>query len=209
MPNFQNMRYPGDDKIDADRLKALAVQIVLLNQEIKARDPRNEKKQAAKAKALIAAVKQLIKDASSNDDYIKSRLGAIKQVYEVYSGAFSVVDKMDPPAKKRLVNPKSIKISGDMKSKLKGSRKSELESGYDDLLKEMKKPKNYVQQQVDGMFSPTYNKHEAHVSGKGNSWKAYIEEGTKNSKWRLYFVMSYDEDKEELTLKLTKAVEDH
>jgi hypothetical protein len=209
MPNFQNMRYPGDDKIDADRLKALAVQIVLLNQEIKARDPRNEKKQAAKAKALIAAVKQLIKDASSNDDYIKSRLGAIKQVYEVYSGAFSVVDKMDPPAKKRLVNPKSIKISGDMKSKLKGSRKSELESGYDHLLKEMKKPKNYVQQQVDGMFSPTYNKHEAHVSGKGNSWKAYIEEGTKNSKWRLYFVMSYDEDKEELTLKLTKAVEDH
>ena len=209
MPNFQNMRYPGDDKIDAARLKALAMQIVLMNQEIKARDPRNEKKQAAKAKALIAAVKQLIKDASSNDDYIKSRLGAIKQVYEVYSTAFAIVDALPPPAKKRLVNPKSIKISGDMKSKLKGSRKAELESGYDHLLKEMKKPKNYVQQQVDGMFSPTYNKHEAHVSGKGNSWKAYIEEGTKNSKWRLYFVMSYDEDKEELTLKLMKAVEDH
>ncbi|MEX0969070.1 MAG: hypothetical protein WD046_01345 [Paracoccaceae bacterium] len=209
MAKLQNLNYPGDDKIDAARLKVLAMQIVLLNQEIKARDPRDDKKQAAKAKGLIAAVKQLIKDASSNDDYIKSRLGAIKQVYEIYSKTYAVVDKMDAPTKKRLVNPSSVKISGDMKSKLKGSRKAELESGYDHLLKEMKKPKNYVQQQVDGVFSPTYNKHEAHVSGKGNSWKAYIEEGTKNSKWRLYFVMSFDEAKEELTVKLAKAVEDH
>ena len=209
MPELTNLNYPGDDKIDVGRLKTLAVQIVLLNQEIKARDPRDAKKQGAKAKGLTAAVKQLVKDASSNDDYIKSRLAAVKQIYTIYGAVYAEVQKMDPPKKKRLVNPKSVTVSGNMKSKLKGSRKAELESGYAHLVSEMKKPKNYAQQAVDGMFTPTFNKHEAHVSGKGKDWKAYIEEGTKNSKWRLYFLMTFDEKDDSLTVKLTKAVEDH
>ena len=199
------------DKV-GDKLKTLQKNLKDMIDEIEsaAATPKTKKEidgLSKKARGLLPAVKQLIKDARDGD-YIKSRTAAVQMTFDIYNGMVDPVNKL-PKGEAKLPEPDKVIVKGNLKSKLKGSRKRELEQGYDDLIKEMKKAANYAATKVRGQFKPTFNKHNTHVTGSGNEWKAYIEKGTTNTKWRLYFKMDFNEDKRELTVNLSKVQEDH
>ncbi len=163
--------------------------------------------QLVKLNALVATCKQLGADAK-DPGYFKSRMGAAQQFYDGFNEAVKAYkDKLEKvEVEVKAGPPEKIVINGDV-AKMKKACK--LDHDIDDLIKEMKKADNYSPTTVAGQFSPTFNKHETHVTGNGNEWKAYVETGTKNTKWRQYFTMKFDAGSQTLTVSLTKCQEDH
>ncbi|MGN6367134.1 MAG: hypothetical protein ACTHN5_02625 [Phycisphaerae bacterium] len=163
--------------------------------------------QLVKLNALVATCKQLGSDAK-DPGYFKSRMGAAQQFYEGFNHAVNdyktKLEHVTVEAKPS--SPEKIVINGDQ-SKFK--KACGLPSDYDDLIHQMKIADNYSPTSVAGQFTPRFNKHEAHVTGGGNEWKAYVEKGTKNTKWRQYFTTKWDAGSQTLTITLTKCQQDH
>ncbi|HVS70702.1 MAG TPA: hypothetical protein VHQ47_05550 [Phycisphaerae bacterium] len=156
---------------------------------------------------LVGTCKQLGNDAK-DPNYFKSRMGACKEFYESYNKLvkdykekLEHVEVAEGPS-----SPDKVTVNGDQG---KFKKQCGLAADFDDLIVEMKKPANYAPTSVAGQFTPRFNKHEAHVTGGGNEWKAYVEKGTKNTKWRLYFTTKYHEQDHSLEIKLTKCQQDH
>jgi hypothetical protein len=163
--------------------------------------------QLAKLNALVATCKMLQKDAK-DPGYFKSRMGAAEQFYTGFNEAVDAYEKDLAHVAVEVApsSPEKVTINGDQ-SKFK--KQCGLASDFDDLVTEMKKPANYSPTSVKGQYTPRFNKHEAHITGGGNEWKAYVEKGTKNTKWRLYFTTAYKEAEDTLAITLTKCQLDH
>ncbi|HUO07716.1 MAG TPA: hypothetical protein VM008_05420 [Phycisphaerae bacterium] len=163
--------------------------------------------QLVKLNALVATCKQLGGDAK-DPAYFKSRMGAAELFYKGYNEAVDAYNAKlaHVEVEVKPSSPEKIIINGDQ-SKFK--KACGLPSDFDDLITQMKIADNYSPTSVAGQFTPRFNKHEAHVTGNGNEWKAYVEKGTKNTKWRQYFTTKFDASSQTLTITLTKCQQDH
>lgn len=129
---------------------------------------------------------------------LPSRVTAVKKLYDDFAEYVKELPEEGDESEglKNGDNPKSVKVTG------KDSCPKDCDDDYfDTLIAALKKPKTYAYTKTTNSWTPDLGKQTGHADGK--NWKAYVdaEEGS-GTKWRMQFSMDYDEEEEELTVKI-------
>lgn len=209
---FPHKGAPALDNITLDTLDDLLATVKRLVSETLKRDKPSERTDTEKR--AIATIKSgsrnVLRDliqlkAERGLDALKARYSAIRQVYEAYNPlADAYNENLENCA--AAAELRTVTLANESQRRTEATREGLLED-FNDLIAQMKKVASWDFSDDHPPFSPSFDRHKSHwVTGR--EWKAYIEKG-RVTKWRLYFVMDYDQDSSHLDVTLKKIQKDH